>query len=354
MNEILPGLWLGSYPFKDESNLMRVGIKSILTLDLTPLPADIFKTFDKKFIHLIDEPDQDVLDILEDALMFIETSLQKGGVLVHCAMGVSRSATIVIAYVMRKNRVSYDTAFQLVTSKRLVYPNIGFVNQLKLFQVMGWKVVTNSRAYTHYAAMRKFNSSHISVLKVILTPSLQFLTAIHKLTQFSRTPHVCRQLTSVGSAGLFRKLTNLQSRVRHTLFSSADLVHHCLPDRQTVCDYKVAETASDPQGIDSVLIKGITLNEVMVPCTNNELFTDFLEWTRPYTHEVEGKLYCPGCHAKLGSFNWCGEPCVCGTWVTPAFHFNHNHIDRISRHTAGPTSVSSGNDCSTNRSANST
>ncbi|KAA3681259.1 uncharacterized protein DEA37_0001324, partial [Paragonimus westermani] len=84
MNEILPGLWLGSHPFKDAPNLIRVGIKSILTLDLTPLPVDAFKTFDKKFIYLIDEPGQDVLGILEDALMFIETSIQKGGVLVHC------------------------------------------------------------------------------------------------------------------------------------------------------------------------------------------------------------------------------------------------------------------------------
>ncbi|KAF8563556.1 hypothetical protein P879_09384, partial [Paragonimus westermani] len=289
MNEILPGLWLGSHPFKDEPNLIRVGIKSILTLDLTPLPVDAFKTFDKKFIYLIDEPGQDVLDILEDALMFIETSLQKGGVLVHCAMGVSRSATIVIAYVMRKNQIPYDTAFQLVTSKRPVYPNIGFVNQLKLFQVMGWRVVTDSRAYTQYAAMKKFNRSHMSAFEITLTSLLQFITAIHKLMQYSRIPHVCKQLTNVGSAGLFNTFNNSQSSVRHTLFSSADLVHHCLPERQTVCDYKDIETEPDLQGIDSVLIKGITLNEVPIPCTNNELFTDPLEWTRPYTHEVEGK-----------------------------------------------------------------
>ncbi|KAF5394046.1 Dual specificity phosphatase catalytic domain protein [Paragonimus heterotremus] len=265
MNEILPGLWLGSYPFKDESNLMRVGIKSILTLDLTPLPADTFKTFDKKFIYLIDEPGQNVLDILEDALMFIETSLQEGGVLVHCAMGVSRSATIVIAYIMRKNRVPYETALQLVTSKRLVYPNIGFVNQLKLFQVMGWKVATNSRAYTQYAAMRKFNSSHI------IPNSDSQTNTVFKNPTYLQAAYRCR-------------------KCRHTLFSSADLVHHCLPERQTICDYKVAETERDLHGIDSVLIKGITLNEVLVPCTNNELFTDFLEWTRPYTHEVEGKV----------------------------------------------------------------
>lgn len=31
----------------------------------------------------------------------------------------------------------------------------------------------------------------------------------------------------------------------------------------------------------------------------------------------------------LFSLIYLGEPCVCGTWVVPAFHFNRNHIDRV-------------------------
>ena len=41
----------------------------------------------------------------------------------------------------------------------------------------------------------------------------------------------------------------------------------------------------------------------------------------------EGKLNCPHCRAKLGSFTWSGEQCSCGRWVTPAFMFNKSKVD---------------------------
>ena len=41
----------------------------------------------------------------------------------------------------------------------------------------------------------------------------------------------------------------------------------------------------------------------------------------------EGKLNCPHCAAKLGSFTWSGEQCSCGRWVTPAFMFNKSKVD---------------------------
>jgi dual specificity phosphatase 12 len=28
----------------------------------------------------------------------------------------------------------------------------------------------------------------------------------------------------------------------------------------------------------------------------------------------EGKLYCPHCNTKFGSFSWSGDTCSCGTW----------------------------------------
>lgn len=34
---------------------------------------------------------------------------------------------------------------------------------------------------------------------------------------------------------------------------------------------------------------------------------------------VQGKLYCPKCQARLGSFNWAGTQSSSGAWVTPAF-----------------------------------
>ncbi|MCL7027438.1 hypothetical protein MKW94_010328 [Papaver nudicaule] len=42
---------------------------------------------------------------------------------------------------------------------------------------------------------------------------------------------------------------------------------------------------------------------------------------------IEQKLLCLGCNARLGSFNWAGMQCSCGTWVNPAFQLHKNLID---------------------------
>lgn len=60
---------------------------------------------------------------------------KKGRVLIHCYKGVSRSVSIVIAYLIYLYKWSYDKAFDFVQSKRSVAnPNIGFYLQLKTFQ----------------------------------------------------------------------------------------------------------------------------------------------------------------------------------------------------------------------------
>ena len=49
--------------------------------------------------------------------------------------GASRSATIVIAYLMWTNKWKFDKALDFVTKKRpIVCPNDGFQSQLKIFE----------------------------------------------------------------------------------------------------------------------------------------------------------------------------------------------------------------------------
>lgn len=43
--------------------------------------------------------------------------------------------------------------------------------------------------------------------------------------------------------------------------------------------------------------------------------------------ESEGKLMCPGCRTRVGSFCWSGCQCSCGTWVTPAIQFPRSKVD---------------------------
>lgn len=56
-----------------------------------------------------------------------------------------------------------------------------------------------------------------------------------------------------------------------------------------------------------------------------------------FTHEApdwasetdgnDGRITCPKCKARVGSYTWSGAPCSCGKWVTPAFQFQLSRID---------------------------
>lgn len=53
-----------------------------------------------------------------------------GKVFVHCARGISRSATLVLAFLMIKERQTLVEALEVVRKHRNILPNVGFLNQL--------------------------------------------------------------------------------------------------------------------------------------------------------------------------------------------------------------------------------
>lgn len=71
----------------------------------------------------------------------------KHKVLVHCAMGKSRSATIVIMYIMKKFLLPFSVAKQLVSTRReTIEVNHGFLDQLKSFEQNDFKFPVESSA----------------------------------------------------------------------------------------------------------------------------------------------------------------------------------------------------------------
>jgi len=69
------------------------------------------ESFQYKVIPLADLPTEQIIPHLDDAIAFIQTALISGSVLVHCAQGVSRSATIVTAYVMKTKKNNFYGGF---------------------------------------------------------------------------------------------------------------------------------------------------------------------------------------------------------------------------------------------------
>jgi dual specificity phosphatase 12 len=49
------------------------------------------------------------------------------------------------------------------------------------------------------------------------------------------------------------------------------------------------------------------------------------------TGELDGKLECPKCKAKVGTYAWQGMRCSCGKWVTPSFTLGKSKVDEVRR-----------------------
>nr|XP_056708223.1 protein phosphatase Slingshot homolog 3 [Euleptes europaea] len=129
-------LYLGSeWNAANLEELQRNNISHILNVT-----REIDNFFPEHFtymnVRLYDEETAQLLPHWKETYSFISAARVQGlRVLVHCKMGVSRSASTVIAYTMKEYGWSLERALCHVRERRpIVHPNPGFMRQLELYQ----------------------------------------------------------------------------------------------------------------------------------------------------------------------------------------------------------------------------
>ncbi|XP_065359713.1 dual specificity protein phosphatase 19 [Calliphora vicina] len=132
-------LYLGSQDAVTIENIMLYKLTHILSIGIEcPNIQDLPSTLALLYVPCLDLPETSLKQegILTKSFDFIETArLSKGRVLVHCNAGVSRSASIVIAYLMQFHEMDFETAYkQVKTQRECIQPNAGFLKELKEFR----------------------------------------------------------------------------------------------------------------------------------------------------------------------------------------------------------------------------
>jgi len=128
-------LYIGSMEAVHNLDLLRAhGITHLVqVLEVPWLPQSEDAGFACYRIDIEDRSSAALQPHLEAACNYIRAALGRGdNVLVHCQQGVSRSASIVIAYLIRERSMTYDAAFDLLKRRRqCIKPNSGFVKTLR-------------------------------------------------------------------------------------------------------------------------------------------------------------------------------------------------------------------------------
>lgn len=143
--EIIPHLWIGSSSSsKNRPALTKYELTHHLALtdaigdshsvECSSISDHCFK--DRLLLQINDVEAQNIDEAISQCNAFIERAVKDGGrVLINSTLGVSRSAAIICAYMIKNLNMSYDEAIARIRSLRSnAKPNAGFERQLRAYE----------------------------------------------------------------------------------------------------------------------------------------------------------------------------------------------------------------------------
>ncbi|XP_052769299.1 serine/threonine/tyrosine-interacting protein B-like [Mya arenaria] len=145
MQEIVPGLFLGPYAAAMKSkkcDLQNRGITHIVcirqNIEANFIRANFPDTFKYLILDIADTFTENIIRFMSQFQQFVDGCLKEGGkVLIHGNGGISRSASLVVAYLMEKLSLSFKDALMFVQRRRFcINPNEAFFQQLTEYEAL--------------------------------------------------------------------------------------------------------------------------------------------------------------------------------------------------------------------------
>ncbi len=264
-------------------------------------------------------------------------------------MGKSRSATIIIAYLLwdshhrnpsassapslqpnHPQNVSRDTnpenpetltpesALALLRQSRpIAEPNDGFMEQLQLYHSMGCPDTIDSQPkYQRWLYQKRIQES-LAINRAPEVDNIRFEDEHEEEKEDSRTTAEKRDL-DIKCRKCRRLLAKSTFLVDHQPASSS-------PPSSTSSSMHNQQHQKQKQKQD------VTVADTEKGCAH--LFLHPLSWMKGNLEEgeLDGRLICPNpkCGANVGKFAWQGMKCSCGGWVTPGFGLARGRVDEV-------------------------
>ncbi|CAD8047841.1 unnamed protein product [Paramecium primaurelia] len=129
------GLYIGDIDCaKDQYLLQKLQIRAVLSVIDFP-EINLPEQYIHSKISIPDSEDQSLLDHFPLCFNFIDENRKHTNVMVHCYAGISRSATVVLGYLMQHFEWNFDRAYQILWClRKQILPNEGFIKQLRVYE----------------------------------------------------------------------------------------------------------------------------------------------------------------------------------------------------------------------------
>ncbi|KAG6544459.1 hypothetical protein Mapa_014097 [Marchantia paleacea] len=294
--------------------------------------------FVRMTVPLKDMESENLLDHLEACMDFIENGRKNGAVLVHCLAGISRSASVILAYLMRTERLSVEDALSsLRGSSDSACPNEGFMEQLQMFEEMGFKVDHENSIYKKFHVSNLASAGCTSMGRPLMNHVCNVVGGI-KLNSFAGEAYgkgekiESSRFASDPGATNASLAENFGSQMNLNEEKKVATLYRCKKCRRLVASESNVVAHNLGLGEPSFKTKrrgvGRFQDDDYGEPKCSSIFVEPMQWmTTVIEGHVEGKLLCATCEARLGNFNWAGLQCSCGAWINPAFQLHKSRMD---------------------------
>jgi len=235
-----------------------------------------FSTFEYKVFDVEDSPTANIKQYFKEATKFINEARTHGYILIHCPTGNSRAAAICVAYFMDlRLDLSFEDVYETIKyGREEIDINPGFMQQLR----------------EYYGELHPIKQVEVekppTVPDLVVDVDDWMLKTVEKPSGKPTLQFACKKCRTI-------------------IFNDFDLINH-------------------QQGGGNLFRGKREYGARTADCTS--YFLDEMPWMGSCL-ETEGKLFCPKCCGKIGSWVWNGTQCSCGAWCVPAFQVMKARVD---------------------------
>jgi dual specificity phosphatase 12 len=187
---------------------------------------------------------------------------------------------------MFNERISLKGALNRVNEKIITKINDGFMRQLEIFEELDYDLSKKSlfkSKMLEFIAEKIQNGENVKDIYIHKQKSNEY--------QKDTSAFKCKKCRSL-------------------LFTSESQLKHSKPGEES-------------RSIRAICKRGLIESG---ECTK-DIYIEPVNWLLDRIQELDGKIMCPKCNSKIGSYSWCGHSCSCGTWIVPAFQISESRVD---------------------------